>query len=68
MTFIDGKTLQVHEFIRDKFSPVVSTTQHDATESSPSTHFYISSKAGQVIIHFLYTGKVELPEIPTDLS
>jgi len=61
LTFNDGKTLQVHNFILQKLR---STNRNDngMAQSQPPTNFNFSSHTGRIVVNYLYTGDLKLPD------
>ncbi|KAH7041391.1 uncharacterized protein B0I36DRAFT_380164 [Microdochium trichocladiopsis] len=73
VTFKDCKSLQVHSFIAAKLEPVIEKNSNDGfgdRAPASTTHVHgltrqparlsISSHAGHVLVHYLYTGEIQI--------
>lgn len=57
LSFNDGMTLQVHDFILEKLGS--TKTEHETIQPQRLFQFNFSSRTGHVVVHYLYTGELD---------
>ncbi|KAH7041392.1 uncharacterized protein B0I36DRAFT_358566 [Microdochium trichocladiopsis] len=65
MAFKDGKILQAHSFILSKLTGLPCDVEGDQPLPMP-VHLNISSQAGHILVHYLYSGDLDLDSLPED--